>query len=205
MARSFRAIAAAGAGVVLSVSAVLGTGAVANVANASPIAASAVKVANNPVTTPLVVSPVGRAAAEIALLDPQVPIIVLGARLNKDCSAPEVLKSRVATAGSLALRHPLNPVVVSGGRTQPGCQTEAEYMRNALVAMGVAAQRITMEDKSYSTVDNAAGTARFASSMTGSSRAGVIVTSQSHAPRARNTFANTDDTSLWLAVPSAVN
>ncbi|MDO5029873.1 MAG: YdcF family protein [Corynebacterium sp.] len=202
MAQSFRAIGAAGVGVVLAVSAVLGTGAVAN---ANPVSAGVTKAFNNSAVTPLVVSPVGRAAAEAALLDPQVPIIVLGARLNPDCSAPAVLKSRVATARSLALRHPLNPIIVSGGRTQPGCQTEAEYMRDALVSMGVSKRRITMETNSDSTVGNAVGTAHFASSTTGIARAGVIVTSPRHTSRARNTYSATDNTALWLAVPSTVN
>lgn len=202
MARSFRAIAMAGAGLILTVSAVFGSGVVAN---ANPVSAVAVKAFNSSLATPVVVSPVGRAAAETALLDPQVPIIVLGARLNPDCSAPAVLTSRLETARSLALRHPLNPVVVTGGRTQPGCQTEAEYMRDALASMGVWKRRITMETNSDSTVENAAGTAYLAGSGARGVRAAVIVTSPTHTPRARDTYAAADNSALWLAVPSTVN
>ncbi|MDK8849286.1 MULTISPECIES: YdcF family protein [unclassified Corynebacterium] len=202
MARSFRAIAMAGAGLILTASAVFGSGAVAN---ANPVSAVAVKAFNSSLATPVVVSPVGRAAAETALLDPQVPIIVLGARLNPDCSAPAVLTSRLETARSLALRHPLNPVVVTGGRTQPGCQTEAEYMRDALASMGVWKRRITMETNSDSTVENAAGTAYLAGSGARGVRAAVIVTSPTHTPRARDTYAAADNSALWLAVPSTVN
>lgn len=203
MARSFRAIAMAGAGLILTASAVFGSGVVAN---ANPVSAVAVKAFNSSLATPVVVSPVGRAAAETALLDPQVPIIVLGARLNPDCSAPAVLTSRLETARSLALRHPLNPVVVvTGGRTQPGCQTEAEYMRDALASMGVWKRRITMETNSDSTVENAAGTAYLAESGTSGVRAAVIVTSPTHTPRARDTYSAADGSALWLAVPSTVN
>ena len=202
MARSFRAIAMAGAGLILTASAVFGSGAVAN---ANPVSAVAVKAFNSSLATPVVVSPVGRAAAETALLDPQVPLIVLGARLNPDCSAPAVLTSRLETARSLALRHPLNPVVVTGGRTQPGCQTEAEYMRDALASMGVWKRRITMETNSDSTVENAAGTAYLAGSGARGVRAAVIVTSPTHTPRARDTYAAADNSALWLAVPSTVN
>lgn len=202
MARSFRAIAMAGAGLILTASAVFGSGVVAN---ANPVSAVAVKAFNSSLATPVVVSPVGRAAAETALLDPQVPIIVLGARLNPDCSALAVLTSRLETARSLALRHPLNPVVVTGGRTQPGCQTEAEYMRDALASMGVWKRRITMETNSDSTVENAAGTAYLAGSGARGVRAAVIVTSPTHTPRARDTYAAADNSALWLAVPSTVN
>ncbi|AYX82551.1 YdcF family protein [Corynebacterium jeikeium] len=202
MARSFRAIAMAGAGLILTASAVFGSGAVVN---ANPVSAVAVKAFNSSLATPVVVSPVGRAAAETALLDPQVPIIVLGARLNPDCSAPAVLTSRLETARSLALRHPLNPVVVTGGRTRPGCQTEAEYMRDALASMGVWKRRITMETNSDSTVENAAGTAYLAGSGARGVRAAVIVTSPTHTPRARDTYAAADNSALWLAVPSTVN
>ena len=202
MARSFRAIAMAGAGLILTASAVFGSGAVAN---ANPVSAVAVKAFNSSLATPVVVSPVGRAAAETALLDPQVPIIVLGARLNPDCSAPAVLTSRLETARSLALRHPLNPVVVTGGRTRPGCQTEAEYMRDALASMGVWKRRITMETNSDSTVENAAGTAYLAGSGARGVRAAVIVTSPTHTPRARDTYAAADNSALWLVVPSTVN
>ncbi|MBS5167261.1 YdcF family protein [Corynebacterium sp.] len=202
MARSYRAIAMAGAGLILTASAVFGSGAVAN---ANPVSAVAVKAFNSSLATPVVVSPVGRAAAETALLDPQVPIIVLGARLNPDCSAPAVLTSRLETARSLALRHPLNPVVVTGGRTRPGCQTEAEYMRDALASMGVWKRRITMETNSDSTVENAAGTAYLAGSGARGVRAAVIVTSPTHTPRARDTYAAADNSALWLAVPSTVN
>ena len=174
-------------------------------ANANPVSAVAVKAFNSSLATPVVVSPVGRAAAETALLDPQVPIIVLGARLNPDCSAPAVLTSRLETARSLALRHPLNPVVVTGGRTRPGCQTEAEYMRDALASMGVWKRRITMETNSDSTVENAAGTAYLAGSGARGVRAAVIVTSPTHTPRARDTYAAADNSALWLAVPSTVN
>lgn len=159
---------------------------------------------NSPELTPIKMSPVGGLAADAALLDPSVPIIVLGARLNPDCSAPAVLNSRVATARVLAAKHPLNPVVVTGGATQPGCQTEAEYMRDTLTRSGVK-NRVVVDNTAMSTVGNAAGTAHRAGSVAGVGRAGVVVTSQAHMPRALNTYTAANNSALWLAVPAPVN
>lgn len=162
---------------------------------------------NSSTLTPLKTSPLGRAAAHGALLDPNVPIIVLGARLNAgSCSMPAVLVGRVDEAAKLALAHPLNPVIVSGGVTQPGCPSEAAAMKQALVRSGVSAHRITTESTSQSTVGNAAGTSHFAKKLIGiGPRTGVLVTSDAHMPRALDTFAARDNQALWLATTSQVN
>lgn len=148
---------------------------------------------------------VGRAAADVALLDPRVPIIVLGARLNPDCSAPAVLTDRLATARVLAAVHPANPVIVTGGHTQAGCPSEATHMRDVLAATGVAPGRISVEEGSFSTVGNALETAHYAAPAGNGPRVGVIVTSPSHVPRAVDTYVATDSAALWLAVSSQVD
>lgn len=185
--------------------AVLALGLSATTAQASEPGDTIARIGNDPALTPAKTSPIGFAAANAALLDPRVPIIVLGARLNPDCTAPAVLDSRTDTALGLALAHPLNRVVVTGGATQPGCQTEADYMKARLVARGVDPARIVTDTSAYSTVGNAAGTAHTAGDAFGVTRAGVIVTSGAHAPRATNTFAATDSTALWLVVPAPVD
>lgn len=155
--------------------------------------------------TPLKVSPVGTVAAHAALVDPHVPIIVLGARLNGDCRAPGVLDSRLQAALGLALSHPMNPVIVSGGATQAGCPTEAEYMKSWLSKRGVNPSRIVADNTAMSTVGNAANTAHRAGSLAGVTRAGVIVLSPNHLPRALGNFSSANGNALWLAVPSTVN
>ena len=162
-------------------------------------------VGNDARLTPLKVSPVGTGAAHAALMDPHVPIIVLGARLNGDCGAPAVLDSRLRVALGLALAHPMNPVVVSGGATQPGCPTEAEYMKGWLSKRGVNPSRIVVDNAAMSTVGNAANNAHRAGSLAGITRAGVIVSSPSHLPRALGNFSSANGNALWLAVPSTVD
>ncbi|AWB83915.1 YdcF family protein [Corynebacterium liangguodongii] len=179
------------------------------VAPASPAHAGGVEDAFNQMSSSIVtglkMSPLGLAAAHAALLDPHVPIIVLGARLDPGCSAPAVLDDRLATATVLAHLHPANPVVVTGGYTQPGCQAEGEYMRDKLVSSWVNPSRIIVDTTAGSTVGNAQATARYAGSVAGIAQAGVLVTSPNHAPRAMDTFADVEKSALWLVVPSTVN
>ncbi|WNI12154.1 YdcF family protein [Corynebacterium sp. Z-1] len=159
----------------------------------------------NDLATGLKASPLGVAAAHAVLFDSRVPIVVLGARLNPDCSAPAVLDDRLATARGVALLHPANPIVVTGGHTQPGCQTEAEYMRDFLVRTLVDPARIHVDTTAYSTVGNAQATADSAGSSGNVMPVGVLVTSPNHIPRAIDTYTNASGNALWLAVPSTVN
>lgn len=183
------------------------TGMVAGVSASVPTAQAntIASIGNDARLTPLKVSPVGTGVAHAALVDPHVPIIVLGARLNGDCGAPGVLDSRLRTALGLALSHPMNPVIVSGGATQPGCPTEAEYMKSWLSKRGVNPSRIAVDNAAMSTVGNAANTAHRAGSLAGITRAGVIVSSPSHLPRALGNFSSANGNALWLAVPSTVD
>ncbi|MGV0423765.1 YdcF family protein [Corynebacterium sanguinis] len=159
----------------------------------------------NDLATGLKASPLGVAAAHAVLSDSRVPIVVLGARLNPDCSAPAVLDDRLATARGVALLHPANPIVVTGGHTQPGCQAEAEYMRDFLVRTLVDPARIHVDTTAYSTVGNAQATADSAGSSGNVMPVGVLVTSPNHIPRAIDTYTNASGNALWLAVPSTVN
>ncbi|EEI17738.1 YdcF family protein [Corynebacterium lipophiloflavum] len=179
--------------------------AMACVATLAPANAQAVGSSTSSLLTGLKASPLGVAAAHAVLSDPRVPIVVLGARLNPDCSAPAVLNDRLATARGVALLHPANPIVVTGGHTQPGCQAEAEYMRDFLVGTFVDPSRISMDTSAYSTVGNALATADSAGSSANVMPVGVLVTSPNHIPRAIDTYTDVSDNALWLAVPSRVN
>lgn len=161
---------------------------------------------NSEMLTPLKMSPVGRAATDAALYsNPDMPIIVLGARLDENCQPYDVLKDRVATARVIALMHPQNPVIVTGGVTQPGCKSEAQAMKEMLVNSGVN-NRIIMDEAADSTYGNAQNTAHYARLIGGTSQnAAVLVTSPNHMPRAIDTYAKNNNSAVWLAAVSTVN
>ncbi|MFM1724367.1 MULTISPECIES: YdcF family protein [Rhodococcus] len=112
-------------------------------------------------------------------------IVVLGAGLYADGTMRPLLVSRLQAALALAQRFPLSPIIVTGGVPQSGV-TEAQAMRQWLVANGVPAFRITEENTSRSTVENAVNTNRILAGR-GASGA-VVVTSPDHLQRAMVDF-----------------
>ncbi|WP_050949886.1 YdcF family protein [Gordonia effusa] len=126
-----------------------------------------------PDTTPKAVS--GRTA-----------IVVLGYGLTANGKmAPELVK-RVTAGKEQADVAAGAPIVVTGGAPKKGV-TEAAAMRNWLVGKGIAASRITAEDKSTSTVSNAQNTATLLK-LQGITDV-VLVTSPDHIRRAAADFA----------------
>lgn len=81
-------------------------------------------------------------------------IVVLGAGLYEDGSIRPVLEQRLQAALRLANQYPTAPIIVTGGVPQNGV-TEARAMNDWLVGAGVFPGRITQEDRSGSTVQNA--------------------------------------------------
>ena len=81
-------------------------------------------------------------------------IVVLGAGLYEDGSIRPVLEQRLQAALRLANQYPTAPIIVTGGVPQNGI-TEARAMNDWLVGAGVFPGRITQEDRSNSTVQNA--------------------------------------------------
>ncbi|PTR28901.1 DUF218 domain-containing protein [Rhodococcus sp. OK519] len=112
-------------------------------------------------------------------------IVVLGAGLYDDGTMRQLLVSRLQGALQLAQRFPLAPIIVAGGVPKSGV-TEAQAMRQWLVANGVPAFRITEENRSRSTVENAVNTNRILADR-GASGA-VVVTSPDHLQRAMVDF-----------------
>ncbi|MGO4204879.1 YdcF family protein [Rhodococcus sp. TAF43] len=112
-------------------------------------------------------------------------IVVLGAGLFPDGTMRPVLESRLRAALQLAQQYPLAPIIVSGGVPQSGV-TEAQAMRQWLVANGVVPFRITEENTSRSTVENAANT-NVILQQRGAVGA-VVVTSPDHLQRAMVDF-----------------
>lgn len=113
-------------------------------------------------------------------------IVVLGARLNPDGTLPGVLDARLDAAAAMARAQPGVRVIVSGGATQALPYNEAQAMLAGLTLRGVNPAFIIMEQRSYSTVDNARNTAAI---LRGVGAEGIaLVTSDSHIGRATGNF-----------------
>lgn len=80
-------------------------------------------------------------------------LVVLGAKVNAD--GPSVsLMDRIEAAYDYLTEHPDTIAIVSGGKGGDEPITEAQCMRDHLVAMGIEEGRIWMEDKATSTWEN---------------------------------------------------
>lgn len=108
-------------------------------------------------------------------------IVVLGAGLYGDGTMRPVLVERLTAALELARRYPATRIITSGGVPRSGV-TEARAMRNWLVDNGVAPERITEEDTSRSTVENARNTASLLADS--GAQGAVVVSSTNHVERA---------------------
>ncbi|CAM3126699.1 YdcF family protein [Prescottella defluvii] len=112
-------------------------------------------------------------------------IVVLGAGLYDDGTMRPLLVSRLQAALQLAQRFPLAPIIVTGGVPKSGV-TEAQAMRQWLVANGILPFRITEENTSRSTVENAVNTNRILADR--GANGAVVVTSPDHLQRAMVDF-----------------
>jgi uncharacterized SAM-binding protein YcdF (DUF218 family) len=135
-----------------------------------------------------------RADLDKAGAAPVTGIIVLGgaedsrAMNEQELAALNEAAERHTEAAALARRLPGARIVFSGGsgallRTEA---PEAESAKRLLVALGIAADRITLEDKSRDTCENAAFTAALVKPHKGEHW--LLVTSAAHMPRAMGCF-----------------
>jgi uncharacterized SAM-binding protein YcdF (DUF218 family) len=87
--------------------------------------------------------------------EPVSAVVVLGAGVNG--TAPSLtLRTRLNAAAEYLLMHPEIPAVLSGGQGPGEDITEAQAMYTALVASGIAPERLLLEERSTSTVENLA-------------------------------------------------
>jgi uncharacterized SAM-binding protein YcdF (DUF218 family) len=114
-------------------------------------------------------------------------IVILGYGLAPDGSMRAILRRRVVTGLIVAQFFPQSPISVTGGNPQNG-KTEAGQMRNMLMLLGFPADRIILQDKANSTVQNS----QF--SVPPAKEAGtsgiILVTSTSHQGRADGDFVD---------------
>lgn len=80
-------------------------------------------------------------------------LIVLGCKVNGDTPSL-ALQKRIDEAAEYLLQNPTVQVIVSGGQGADEWISEAEAMKIQLIEKGVSAERIIMEDRSTSTIEN---------------------------------------------------
>jgi uncharacterized SAM-binding protein YcdF (DUF218 family) len=114
-------------------------------------------------------------------------IVILGYGLNPNGTMRTILRRRVLTGLAVAQLFPQSPIIVTGGNPQNG-KTEAEQMRNMLQLLGFPPDRIIVEDKASSTVQNAQFSVPLAK-QAGTSGI-ILVTSTTHQGRADGDFAD---------------
>lgn len=126
--------------------------------------------------------------APVAAKDFSKPaIVILGYGLENDGSMRTILRRRVLTGLTVAQFFPQSPIIVTGGNPRNG-KTEAGQMRNMLVLMGFPANRIIVEDRANSTVQNARFSVPLAKE---AGTSGIIlVTSSTHQDRADGNFVD---------------
>ena len=81
-------------------------------------------------------------------------IVVLGHRLLPDDTPSEDLKRRIAKAVELWQETKAPVILVCGGLTEDRHRTEAEVMKEMLIASGVPEEIIQLEDQSRITLEN---------------------------------------------------
>jgi uncharacterized SAM-binding protein YcdF (DUF218 family) len=135
------------------------------------------------------VSPaVSRAEPAAAAKDFTNPaVVVLGYGLNPNGTMRTILRQRVLTGLTVAQFFPQSPIIVTGGNPQNG-KTEAGQMRNMLQLLGFPADRIIVEDRANSTVQNAQFSVPLAK-QAGTSGI-ILVTSTTHQGRADGDFVD---------------
>jgi uncharacterized SAM-binding protein YcdF (DUF218 family) len=114
-------------------------------------------------------------------------IVILGYGLNSDGTMRTILRRRVLTGLVVAQFFPQSPIIVTGGNPQNG-QTEAGQMGNMLQLLGFPGNRIIVEEKANSTVQNARFSVPLAK-QAGTSGI-ILVTSTTHQGRADGDFVD---------------
>jgi len=120
-------------------------------------------------------------ADELAAAD---AIVVLGAPLGAGDRPTAALAERIEAAATLYARGGAPVVVATGGVTAGATRAEAAVMAEQLIARGVPAAAILVEDRARSTAENAA----FVAALLGDRRRVWLVTQPFHARRARWLF-----------------
>lgn len=128
------------------------------------------------------------APAQLVAKDFSKPaIVVLGYGLKPSGGMRLILHTRVLAGLAVAQIFPKSPIIVTGGNPRNG-NTEGGQMRKMLRIYGIPDERIIVEDRASSTVENA----RFSVPLAKEAGASgiILVTSSSHQDRADGNFAD---------------
>ena len=98
-------------------------------------------------------------------------VVVLGARV-KDSGPSRLLNERIDKAAEYLKNNENTVAILCGGQGHDEPMTEAQAMYNALIARGIAPERLLIEDKSTNTAENL----KNAAAMMTSKDASVVVT-----------------------------
>lgn len=116
--------------------------------------------------------------------DNSLAIVVLGYELNADGTMREELIGRLSTAYDCAMKYPNAYLIMTGGGTAANNKsvTEADSMADWLRAKGISDDRIIVENKSLTTLENAANSFRILEEHYPTVTKLTIVTSDYHVP-----------------------
>lgn len=81
-------------------------------------------------------------------------VIILGAKVKPGGVPSSALANRLKMAAAYLHDYPRIVAIVSGGQGADEDRTEASVMKDYLVALGIASERILVEDQSTSTYEN---------------------------------------------------
>lgn len=87
-------------------------------------------------------------------------VVVLGCQVFPDGHPSLMLRGRINAAYDYLTAHPETLCIASGGQNGSEPISEAQCIRDTLVSMGIAPERILLEDQSASTEENLAFSAR---------------------------------------------
>ena len=108
-------------------------------------------------------------------------VLVLGAKANKG-NLSKTLIERLKSAYDYLEKHPSSKAILCGGKEEDTSLSQAEYMKNYLVDLGIDENRLIVEDKSVNTFENI----KFALEKTDKKPSSVmVITSDYHIFRAK--------------------
>lgn len=100
------------------------------------------------------------AAADRPAQGQECTVVVLGCQVFPDGHPSLMLRGRIQAAYGYLTDHPEAVCIASGGQNGSEPVSEAQCIRDTLVSMGIAPERILLEDRSRSTEENLAFSAR---------------------------------------------
>jgi uncharacterized SAM-binding protein YcdF (DUF218 family) len=160
-----------------------------------------------PVSTVLILPLESRFERPASLPGPVTGIVVLGGAVESELTQAHGIPAlngaaeRMTETVALARRHPEARVVFTGGSAAviPGGPSEADTARRLFADLGMPAERLTFEQDSRNTHENAVLTHRLVAPKPG--EVWLLVTSASHMPRAMGCFR----VAGWQVQPWPVN